>query len=195
MTSKTQPFGTNSISSSLLRSSVSQSSVIFQIFHKMQPESSLYYSLRFRESLKGEIGVFFPLIVLRSLDSSDGPMNQRASVLWMLESAYLFWFYPKVLALSKIAQGTFNADPHSTLASQTNQLKCFVSVLKSLVDWEMSHRKHGKQNSSTQFTEEDVFAKDYMELRSYNRAPFTGFHLGVYSAQICLTSSSSSIST
>ncbi|KAF9609696.1 hypothetical protein IFM89_017895 [Coptis chinensis] len=62
------------------------------------------------------------------------------------------------------------------------QLKCLVSVLKSLVYWEMSHREHGKQNSSTQFTKEDVFAKDYMELRSYNRAPFTGFHLGVCSA-------------
>ncbi|KAF9603443.1 hypothetical protein IFM89_036236, partial [Coptis chinensis] len=57
------PAGTNSILSSLLRSFVSQSSVIFQ----------------------GEIGVFFPLIVLRSLDSSDGPLNQRASVLRMLE--------------------------------------------------------------------------------------------------------------
>ncbi|KAF9595677.1 hypothetical protein IFM89_002581, partial [Coptis chinensis] len=39
------------------------------------------FRFRFRESLKGEIGVFFPLIVLRSLDSSDGPLNQRASVL------------------------------------------------------------------------------------------------------------------
>ncbi|KAL6131425.1 hypothetical protein ACLB2K_069801 [Fragaria x ananassa] len=38
--------------------------------------------LRFRESLKGEIGIFFPLIVLRSLDGSD-PMNQKMSVLRM----------------------------------------------------------------------------------------------------------------
>ncbi|KAF9587109.1 hypothetical protein IFM89_039669 [Coptis chinensis] len=69
------------LSYALLRSSVSQSSVIFQyatgIFTVLL--------LRFRESLKGEIGVFFPLIVLRSLDSSDGPLNQRASVLRMLE--------------------------------------------------------------------------------------------------------------
>ncbi|RVW28641.1 Brefeldin A-inhibited guanine nucleotide-exchange protein 5 [Vitis vinifera] len=65
------------LSYALLRASVSQSPVIFQyatgIFSVLL--------LRFRESLKGEIGVFFPLIVLRSLDGSDFPVNQRISVL------------------------------------------------------------------------------------------------------------------
>ncbi|KAI3821608.1 hypothetical protein L1987_09177 [Smallanthus sonchifolius] len=35
--------------------------------------------LRFRESLKVEIGIFFPLIVLRSLDVSEYPHNLKLS--------------------------------------------------------------------------------------------------------------------
>ncbi|KAF6174949.1 hypothetical protein GIB67_026437 [Kingdonia uniflora] len=65
------------LSYALLRASVSQSPIVFQyatgIFTVLL--------LRFRESLKGEIGVFFPLIVLRSLDSSDSSITQRTSVL------------------------------------------------------------------------------------------------------------------
>jgi guanine nucleotide-exchange factor len=39
------------------------------------------YSLVFYILVQGEIGVFFPLIILRSLDSSDSPLSQKASVL------------------------------------------------------------------------------------------------------------------
>jgi hypothetical protein len=41
----------------------------------------------FQILVQGEIGVFFPLIVLRSLDSSDSPLSQKASVL-----RWLFFF-------------------------------------------------------------------------------------------------------
>ncbi|GKE31976.1 brefeldin A-inhibited guanine nucleotide-exchange protein 5, partial [Tanacetum coccineum] len=54
----------------LLRASVSQSPAIFQyatgIFAVLL--------LRFRESLKVEIGILFPLLVLRSLDGYDYPL-------------------------------------------------------------------------------------------------------------------------
>ena len=35
--------------------------------------------------MKAEIGIFFPLIILRSLDSSDSPLHQRTCILRMLE--------------------------------------------------------------------------------------------------------------
>ncbi|KAL6123725.1 hypothetical protein ACLB2K_076244 [Fragaria x ananassa] len=66
------------LSYDLLRASVSPFPVIFQYATGI----FLVLLLRFRESLKGEIGIFFPLIVLRSLDGSD-PMNQKMSVLRM----------------------------------------------------------------------------------------------------------------
>ncbi|CAI7761812.1 unnamed protein product, partial [Closterium sp. NIES-53] len=40
---------------------------------------------RFRESLKAEIGLFFPLVVLRSLDSPDITPTQRLGLLRVLE--------------------------------------------------------------------------------------------------------------
>ncbi|KAF5204476.1 Brefeldin a-inhibited guanine nucleotide-exchange protein [Thalictrum thalictroides] len=178
------------LSYALLRASVSQSPVVFQyatgIFTVLL--------LRFRESLKGEIGVFFPLIVLRSLDSSDS-LNQKTSVLRMLEKVCkdpqmlvdIFVNYDcdleaanlferMVTALSKIAQGTFNADPNSVTSPQTTSIKgsslqCLVNVLKSLVDWEKSHREFEKQNGSTQFTDEDVSTKDSNELRNREEGP------------------------
>uniref|UniRef100_A0A2P2KPC1 Brefeldin A-inhibited guanine nucleotide-exchange protein 5 n=4 Tax=Rhizophora mucronata TaxID=61149 RepID=A0A2P2KPC1_RHIMU len=161
------------LSYALLRASVSQSSVIFQyatgIFSVLL--------LRFRESLKGEIGVFFPLIVLRCLDGSE--INQKISVLRMLEKVckdpqmlvdvYVNYdcdleapnlFERLVTTLSKIAQGTQSADPNSVALSQTNSVKgsslqCLVNVLKSLVDWEKACRESPKKNKSTQSLEED----------------------------------------
>ncbi|RAL42676.1 hypothetical protein DM860_009183 [Cuscuta australis] len=158
------------ISYVLLRASVSQTPVIFQyatgIFSVLL--------LRFRESLKGEIGVFFPLIVLRPLDGQD--LNTRASVLKMLEKIckdsqmlvdlYVNYdcdlnapnlFEQMVAALSKIGQGTQSPDPNSVAVSQMRSIKaaslqCFVNVLKSLVEWEKQHREadtayQGKQSS------------------------------------------------
>ncbi|KAL5647767.1 hypothetical protein ACJX0J_042122, partial [Zea mays] len=61
------------LSYALLRASVSSSPVVFQYACGMFS----VLLLRFGESEEGEIGVFFPLIVLRSLDSSDSPLSQK----------------------------------------------------------------------------------------------------------------------
>ncbi|KAJ4951655.1 hypothetical protein NE237_028487 [Protea cynaroides] len=171
------------LSYALLRASVSQSPVIFQyatgIFTVLL--------LRFRESLKGEIDIFFPLIVLRSLDGSDCPLNQRASVLRMLEKIckdpqmlvdiYVNYdcdleapnlFERMVTALSRIAQGTLNADPSSAAASQTTSIKgsslqCLVGVLKSLVDWERTRGNFENHNKSSQLLEEGVLVRESVE--------------------------------
>lgn len=156
------------LSYALLRASVSQSPVIFQY-------ASGIFSvllLRFRECLKGEIGIFFPLIVLRSLEGPECPLSQKLSVLRMLEKVckdsqmlvdiYVNYdcdlqapnlFERMVVTLSKIAQGTQNVDPNSVTASQMGSIKgssvqCLVSVLKSLVDWEKSRRDSENQSKA-----------------------------------------------
>ncbi|RWR76137.1 brefeldin A-inhibited guanine nucleotide-exchange protein 5 isoform X1 [Cinnamomum micranthum f. kanehirae] len=167
------------LSYALLRASVSSSPVVFQyatgIFTVLL--------LRLRESLKGEIGIFFPVIILRSLDSSDSPLIQRTSVLRMLEKVCkdpqmlvdIFVNYDcdleapnlferMVNALSRIAQGTLGEDPNSITLSQTTTIKgsslqCLVSVLKSLVDWEKSQRDSKKQTSGIQSLEDDALAR------------------------------------
>ncbi|CAL5072120.1 unnamed protein product [Urochloa decumbens] len=164
------------LSYALLRASVSSSPVVFQyacgIFSVLL--------LRFRESLKGEIGVFFPLIILRSLDSSDSPLSQKASVLRMLEKvckdpqmlADVFVNYDcdlegpnlferTVSALSRIAQGSQIADTNSNVSSQTvsvkgSSLQCLVSILKSLADWEQLRRDFSKQGSIAESHEDDA---------------------------------------
>ncbi|XP_065620356.1 brefeldin A-inhibited guanine nucleotide-exchange protein 5 [Quercus suber] len=174
------------LSYALLRASVSQSPVIFQyatgIFSVLL--------LRFRESLKGEIGVFFPLIVLRSLDGLECPVNQKLSVLRMLEKVCkdpqmlvdIFVNYDcdleapnlferMVTTLSKISQGAQNTDPNSVAVSQTTSIKgsslqCLVNVLKSLVDWEKAHRESEKQTKGSQSPEEKVSVKEGLEIKS-----------------------------
>nr|BAC79659.1 putative guanine nucleotide-exchange protein GEP2 [Oryza sativa Japonica Group]BAD30105.1 putative guanine nucleotide-exchange protein GEP2 [Oryza sativa Japonica Group] len=160
------------LSYAILRAAVSSSAVVFQyacgIFAVLL--------LRFRESLKGEIGVFFPLIVLRSLDSSDSPLSQRASVLRMLEKvckdsqmlADMFVNYDcdlegpnlferMVSALSRIAQGSQNADTNTAASSQTVSVK--GSSLQSLVDWEQARRDSLKQGSVAEACENDSSAR------------------------------------
>ncbi|PPD77214.1 hypothetical protein GOBAR_DD25849 [Gossypium barbadense] len=173
------------LSYALLRASVSQSPVIFQyatgIFAVLL--------LRFRECLKGEIGVFFPLIVLRSLDGSDFPINQKTSVLRMLEKVckdpqmlvdvYVNYdcdleapnlFERLVTTMSKIAQGAQSADPNSVVANQTTSIKgsalqCLVNLLKSLVDWEKSRRQSERKRGGSGSPEEDS-AGESVELKS-----------------------------
>ncbi|KAL9444940.1 hypothetical protein AB3S75_018020 [Citrus x aurantiifolia] len=177
------------LSYALLRASVSQSPVIFQyatgIFSVLL--------LRFRESLKGEIGVFFPLIVLRSLDGSDN--NQKTSVLRMIDKVckdpqmlvdvYVNYdcdleapnlFERMVTTLSKIAQGTQNTDPNSVMVSQTTTIKgsslqCLVNVLKSLVEWERSCRETKKKNENSLSLAEEVNAKESVEIKSRDDVP------------------------
>ncbi|XP_077214476.1 HOPM interactor 7 isoform X2 [Tasmannia lanceolata] len=182
------------LSYALLRASVSSSPAVF----KYATGIFTVLLLRFRESLKGEIGVFFPIIILRSLDSSDSPLSQRTSVLRMLEQVCkdsqmlvdMFVNYDcdleapnlferMVHALSRIAQGTLNADPNSITLSQTTSIKgsslqCLVSVLKSLVDWEKSRRESEKTSSSIQSLEEDVLAREsvaFDELKNREEVP------------------------
>ncbi|XP_015888964.3 brefeldin A-inhibited guanine nucleotide-exchange protein 5 [Ziziphus jujuba] len=172
------------LSYALLRASVSQSPVIFQY-------ASGIFSvllLRFRESLKGEIGVFFPLIVLRPLDSLE--VNQKISVLRMLEKVCkdpqmlvdIFVNYDcdleapnlferMVTTLSKISQGTLGTDPNLVALSQTTSIKgsslqCLVNVLKSLVDWEKSHREPNKKSRSSQSDDGDASARESVEVKN-----------------------------
>ncbi|KHN17773.1 brefeldin A-inhibited guanine nucleotide-exchange protein 5-like [Glycine soja] len=171
------------LSYALLRASVSQSPVIFQYATGI----FLVLLLQFRESLKGEIGIFFPLIVLRPLDGLEFPVNQKLSVLRMLEKVCkdpqmlvdIFVNYDcdleapnlferMVTTLSKIAQGTQNTDPNSAAVSQTasikgSSLQGLVSVLKSLVDWEQSHKELEKIKNNQQ---EGISAGDSSEIRS-----------------------------
>ncbi|XP_028786878.1 brefeldin A-inhibited guanine nucleotide-exchange protein 5-like [Neltuma alba] len=170
------------LSYALLRASVSQSPVIFQC------ATGIFSVLlwRFRESLKGEIGILFPLIVLRPLDGLEFPVNQKISVLGMvdkicrdpqmladifvnydcdLEAANLF--ERMVSALSKIAQKTQNAEPNSVALSGSikgSSLQSVVNVLKSLIDWEKSHRESEKFRKTNHY--EGAFAEDSVEITS-----------------------------
>lgn len=174
------------LSYALLRASVSQSQIIFQY-------ASGIFSvllLRFRESLKGEIGIFFPLIVLRSLDGTD--LNHKLSVLRMLEKVckdpqmlvdiYVNYdcdieapnlFERLVTTLSKIAQGTQVSDPTSAATSQIasikgSSLQCLVNLLKSLVSWEKLVRQMGKQ---AKIVEEDIKNRESDGIKSNEEMP------------------------
>ncbi|XP_071723844.1 brefeldin A-inhibited guanine nucleotide-exchange protein 5-like [Rutidosis leptorrhynchoides] len=164
------------LSYALLRASVSQSPNVIQYANGI----FFVLLLRFRGCLKGEIGVFFPLIVLRSLDSSEFPISQKTNVLQMLEKVCrdpqmlvdVFVNYDcdpeapnlferMVNTLSKIAQGTQNTDPNSAALSQITSIKgsslqCLVSVLKSMVDWERLHRNSGGTSKSSKVGESEA---------------------------------------
>ncbi|KAL0402578.1 UNVERIFIED_CONTAM: Brefeldin A-inhibited guanine nucleotide-exchange protein 5, partial [Sesamum latifolium] len=178
------------LSYAILRASVSQSPILFQ--HATGILSVLL--LRYRESFKAEIGVLFPLIVLKSFDGSD--LNQKLSVLRMLEKLckdpqMLVDFYinydcdPEapnlfgrmIATLSKIAQGTQNLDPKSSTASQiglikTSSLQGLVNVLKSLVIWEKSHRESKKQNKGKESLEVDDSLRDESNSREDSLSDF-----------------------
>ncbi|KAL0286943.1 UNVERIFIED_CONTAM: Brefeldin A-inhibited guanine nucleotide-exchange protein 5 [Sesamum angustifolium] len=178
------------LSFAILRASVSQSPALFQ--HATGILSVLL--LRYRESFKAEIGVLFPLIVLKSFDGSD--LNQKLSVLRMLEKLckdpqMLVDFYinydcdPEapnlfgrmIATLSKIAQGTQNVDPKSSTASQiglikTSSLQGLVNVLKSLVIWEKSHRESKKQNQGKESLEVDDSLTDESNSREDSLSNF-----------------------
>ncbi|KAJ9168124.1 hypothetical protein P3X46_019686 [Hevea brasiliensis] len=178
------------LSYALLRASVSHSPVIFQcaagIFSVL--------ILRFRESLKGEVGVFFPLIVLRSLDGLECPINQKMSVLRMLEKVckdpqmlvdvYVNYdcdleapnlFERMVTTLSKIAQGTQSADPNAVAFQATStkgsSLQCLVNVLKSLVDWEKLCRQFEKKIKRVQSLEGELSARESVEIKIREDVP------------------------
>ncbi|KAF3783782.1 Brefeldin A-inhibited guanine nucleotide-exchange protein 5 [Nymphaea thermarum] len=150
------------LSYALLRASVSPSPAVFQ----------------------GEVGVFFPLIILQSLDNAESSTSQRTSVLRMLEKvcrdpqmlADIFVNYDcdldspnlferMVHALSRIGQGSPNTEPNSVNLSQNTSIKalslqCLVSVLKSLVDWERSQRESAELANIDHGSGEDPLARE-----------------------------------
>ncbi|KAI9071721.1 hypothetical protein K1719_046325, partial [Acacia pycnantha] len=141
---------------SLLKNSASTLMIVFQL------SCSIFISLvsRFRTGLKAEIGVFFPMIVLRVLENVAQPnFPQKMIVLRFLErlcvdsqilvDIFLNYdcdvnssniFERMVNGLLKTAQGVPPGVATSLLPPQEATLKfeamkCLVAVLKSMGDW------------------------------------------------------------
>ncbi|KAL4382010.1 hypothetical protein HN51_005581 [Arachis hypogaea] len=141
---------------SLLKNSASNLMIVFQL------SCSIFISLvaRFRAGLKAEIGVFFPMIVLRVLENVAQPnFQQKMIVLRFLEKLCddsqilvdIFINYDcdvnssniferMVNGLLKTAQGippgvTTTVLPPQEETLKLEALKCLVAVLKSMGDW------------------------------------------------------------
>ncbi|KAL2330447.1 hypothetical protein Fmac_018028 [Flemingia macrophylla] len=141
---------------SLLKNSASTLLIVFQL------SCSIFISLvsRFRAGLKAEIGVFFPMIVLRVLENVAQPnFQQKIIVLRFLEKLCddsqilvdIFINYDcdvnssniferMVNGLLKTAQGVPPGATTTVLPPQEETLKleamkCLVAVLKSMGDW------------------------------------------------------------
>ncbi|KAG2404437.1 Brefeldin A-inhibited guanine nucleotide-exchange protein [Vigna angularis] len=141
---------------SLLKNSASTLLIVFQL------SCSIFISLvsRFRAGLKAEIGVFFPMIVLRVLENVAQPnFQQKMIVLRFLEKLCddsqilvdIFINYDcdvnstniferMVNGLLKTAQGVPPGATTTVLPPQEETLKleamkCLVAVLKSMGDW------------------------------------------------------------
>ncbi|XAR54126.1 hypothetical protein NMG60_11029136 [Bertholletia excelsa] len=141
---------------SLLKNSASTLMIVFQL------SCSIFISLvsRFRAGLKAEIGVFFPMIVLRVLENVGQPnFQQKLIVLRFLEKLCAdsqIWvdiflnydcdvsssniFERMVNGLLKTAQGVPSGAVTTLLPPQEATLKfeamkCLVSILKSMGDW------------------------------------------------------------
>ncbi|GAU13160.1 hypothetical protein TSUD_179020 [Trifolium subterraneum] len=141
---------------SLLKNSASTLMIVFQL------SCSIFISLvsRFRAGLKAEIGVFFPMIVLRVLENVAQPnFQQKMIVLRFLEKLCLDSqilvdifinydcdvnssniFERMVNGLLKTAQGvppgvTTTVLPPQEATLKLEAMKCLVAVLKSMGDW------------------------------------------------------------
>ncbi|KAK7340119.1 hypothetical protein VNO77_20813 [Canavalia gladiata] len=141
---------------SLLKNSASTLMIVFQL------SCSIFISLvsRFRAGLKAEIGVFFPMIVLRVLENVAQPnFQQKMIVLRFLEKLCddsqtlvdIFINYDcdvnssniferMVNGLLKTAQGvppgvTTTVLPPQEVTLKLEAMKCLVAVLKSMGDW------------------------------------------------------------
>ncbi|KAF5744324.1 brefeldin A-inhibited guanine nucleotide-exchange protein 2-like [Tripterygium wilfordii] len=141
---------------SLLKNSASTLMIVFQL------SCSIFISLvsRFRAGLKAEIGVFFPMIVLRVLENVAQPnFQQKMIVLRFLEKLCvdsqilvdIFTNYDcyvnssniferMVNGLFKTAQGVPPGAASTLLPPQEatmklEALKCLVAILKSMGDW------------------------------------------------------------
>lgn len=141
---------------SLLKNSASTLMIVFQL------SCSIFISLvsRFRAGLKAEIGVFFPMIVLRVLENVAQPnFQQKMIVLRFLDKLcvdsqilvdiFLNYdcdvnssniFERMVNGLLKTAQGVPPGAATTLLPPQDatmklEAMKCLVSILKSMGDW------------------------------------------------------------
>ncbi|KAJ4956904.1 hypothetical protein NE237_013687 [Protea cynaroides] len=141
---------------SLLKNSASTLMIVFQL------SCSIFISLvsRFRAGLKAEIGVFFPMIVLRVLENVAQPnFQQKMTVLRFLEKLCvdsqilvdIFINYDcdvnssniferMVNGLLKTAQGVSPGTATTLLPAQDatmrlEAMKCLVEVLRSMGDW------------------------------------------------------------
>ncbi|KAK4741300.1 hypothetical protein SAY87_024888 [Trapa incisa] len=141
---------------SLLKNSGSTLMIVFQL------SCSIFISLisRFRAGLKAEIGVFFPMIVLRVLENVAQPnFQQKMIVLRFMEKLCvdsqilvdIFINYDcdinssdifarMVNGLLKTAQGVplgtiTTLSPSQGLTMKLEAMKCLVEILKSMGDW------------------------------------------------------------
>lgn len=141
---------------SLLKNSASTLMIVFQL------SCSIFISLvsRFRAGLKAEIGVFFPMIVLRVLENVTQPnFQQKIIVLRFLEKLCvdsqilvdIFINYDcdvnssniferMVNGLLKTAQGVppgvaTTLLPPQEVTMKLEALKCLVAILRSMGDW------------------------------------------------------------
>ncbi|KAK4744860.1 hypothetical protein SAY87_011172 [Trapa incisa] len=141
---------------SLLNNSASTLMIVFQL------SCSIFISLvsRFRVGLKAEIGVFFPMIVLRVLENVAQPnFQQKMIVLRFLErlcvdsqilvDIFLNYdcdvkssniFERMVNGLLKTAQGVPPGTvttllPPQEVSMKLQAMKCLVEILKSMGDW------------------------------------------------------------
>ncbi|KAJ9680774.1 hypothetical protein PVL29_019937 [Vitis rotundifolia] len=141
---------------SLLKNSASTLMIVFQL------SCSIFISLvsRFRAGLKAEIGVFFPMIVLRVLENVAQPnFQQKMIVLRFLEKLCvdsqilvdIFINYDcdvnssniferMVNGLLKTAQGVppgvaTTLLPPQDMTMKLEAMRCLVAILKSMGDW------------------------------------------------------------
>ncbi|KAI8028527.1 Brefeldin A-inhibited guanine nucleotide-exchange protein 2 [Camellia lanceoleosa] len=156
---------------SLLKNSSSTVMIVFQL------SCSIFISLvsRFRAGLKAEIGVFFPMIVLRVLENVAQPnFQQKMIVLRFLEKLcvdsqilvdiFLNYdcdvnsaniFERMVNGLLKTAQGVppgvaTTLLPPQEATMKLEAMKCLVDILKSMGDW-MNKQLHSDPHSLKKF--------------------------------------------
>ncbi|KAG6400469.1 hypothetical protein SASPL_137303 [Salvia splendens] len=141
---------------SLLKNTASTLMIIFQL------SCSIFVSLvsRFRAGLKAEIGVFFPMIILRVLENVAQPnFHQKVTVLRCLEKLCgdsqimidIFLNYDCDVNASNIFERTVNGllktaqgvppgvvttlQPPQDVSLKLEAMRCLVGILKCMGDW------------------------------------------------------------
>ncbi|KAL9268921.1 Brefeldin A-inhibited guanine nucleotide-exchange protein 2-like protein [Drosera capensis] len=174
---------------SLLKNSASTLMIVFQL------SCSIFISLvaRFRAGLKAEIGVFFPMIVLRVLENVSQPnFQQKMIVLKFLEKLCedsqilvdIFINYDcdvnssniferMVNGLLKTAQGVPAGAVTTLLPPQEatmkfEAMKCLVAILKSMGDWMNKQLRIPDTHSVKKFEYADESSESVLPLANGN---------------------------